>query len=138
MSGIQACFFFFFPPLLSPPWLSRLNKQDADHIGGHIKSSRHVPSGSLDYTAAELARQLKDAEKVVFHCSLSQQRGPSAALKYLRERERLFDRESTVEAVGTKEEGREGKEEGEFKMQEVLVLEGGFVGWQDKYFLSLL
>jgi len=43
-----------------------------------------------------------------------------------------------VEAVGTKEGGREGKEEGEFKMQEVLVLEGGFVGWQDKYFLSLL
>ncbi|PUU73785.1 hypothetical protein B9Z19DRAFT_1134466 [Tuber borchii] len=116
---------------------SRLNKQDPDHIGGHIKSSRHVPSGSLDYTAAELARQLKGAEKVVFHCLLSQQRGPSAALRYQMERERLFGRGSTVTAGGTKEEeggeGREGGEEGEVKMQEVLVLDGGFAGWQAKY-----
>ncbi|PWW74349.1 hypothetical protein C7212DRAFT_212141 [Tuber magnatum] len=116
------CFFFFFSfllllPLPSPPLASHPNKQDADHIGGHIKSSRHVPSESLDYAAAELARQLKGAEKVVFHCALSQQRGPSAALKYLRERERLGDQH----------------EEGKVKKQEVLVLEGGFVAWQAKY-----
>ena len=46
-------------------------------------------------------------------------------------------------AGGAKEEegegeGREGGEEGEVKMQEVLVLDGGFAGWQAKYVLSLL
>lgn len=62
----------------------------------------------------ELVRTLKDKEQVVFHCALSQQRGPSAALKYARERERML-----------------GGEEG--KKQEVYVLEGGFVHWQEKY-----
>lgn len=62
----------------------------------------------------ELLQSLKDKEKVVFHCALSQQRGPSAALRYLRERERVFGPD-------------------ELKKQEVYVLEGGFVLWQDVY-----
>lgn len=62
----------------------------------------------------ELVRTLKDKEKVVFHCALSQQRGPSAALRYARERERTLGEE-------------------ESKKQEVYVLEGGFVRWQEKY-----
>lgn len=49
---------------------------------------------------------------MVFHCMLSQQRGPGAALKYLRERERLFGK---------------GDEEG--MGQKVYVLEGGFQAW---------
>lgn len=61
-------------------------------------------------------RTLQDKEKVVFHCSLSQQRGPSAALRYARERERML--------------GGEGEES---HKQEVFVLEGGFVQWQEKY-----
>jgi Cdc25 family phosphatase len=59
-------------------------------------------------------RTLKHKEKVVFHCALSQQRGPSAALKYARERERMLGSE-------------------ESHKQEVFVLEGGFVQWQEKY-----
>ncbi|KAH3464674.1 hypothetical protein KXV78_009451 [Aspergillus fumigatus] len=57
---------------------------------------------------------LKDKEKVVFHCALSQQRGPAAALRYAREREA---------ALGPEES----------KKQQVYVLEGGFVHWQEKY-----
>jgi len=86
---------------------------------------------------------------VVFHCALSQQRGPSAALRYLRERERLKGFSST--AVGealkkNKEESEggetteEGKTDGEWedvveekKEQKVYVLEKGFVGWQEEY-----
>lgn len=60
----------------------------------------------------ELLRTLKEKENVVFHCSLSQQRGPSSALRYLREKE----------AKGELEEGG----------QKVWVLEGGFVKWQEK------
>ena len=90
-----------------------IDVRDEDHVGGHIKGSQHVPSTTLDYNMPELVRTLKDKEKVVFHCLLSQQRGPSAARAYCRERDRLADSE------GNK--------------QEVFVLEGGFGQWQKKY-----
>jgi hypothetical protein len=50
----------------------------------------------------------------VFHCALSQQRGPSAALRYARERRRLLGEEAS-------------------QRQEVFVLDGGFATWQAKY-----
>ncbi|KAJ9669702.1 Cdc25 phosphatase Ibp1 [Coniosporium apollinis] len=95
--------------------LAIIDVRDSDHIGGHIRSSTHVPSSSLDFKIPELIRTLRDKETVVFHCALSQQRGPSAALRYIRERERIL--------------GEEGKGRG----QKVVVLEGGFVKWQEKY-----
>lgn len=86
----------------------------SDHVGGHIRSSTWVPTSTLDHRLPELVRTLKDKEKVVFHCALSQQRGPSAALRYARERERMLGPE-------------------ESKKQEVFVLDGGFLQWQKKY-----
>jgi Cdc25 family phosphatase len=62
----------------------------------------------------ELIRTLKDKKMVIFHCALSQQRGPSSALRYAREREAAL-----------------GAEEGQ--KQQVFVLDGGFVEWQQKY-----
>lgn len=85
-----------------------------DHVGGHIHTSTWVPSSSLDVRMPELVRTLKDTEKVVFHCALSQQRGPSAALRYAREREQAYGAD-------------------ESQKQQVCVLEGGFVQWQEKY-----
>lgn len=79
----------------------------AGHVGGHIKTSTWVPSNTLDYRAAELVHNLKTKEKVVFHCALSQQRGPAAALRYARERDRIL-----------------GPNDGQ--KQEVMVLDGGF------------
>jgi Cdc25 family phosphatase len=112
------------PPTASP--IAIIDVRDSDHIGGHIAGSRHVPSNTLDYRLPELLRELKEKKTVVFHCALSQQRGPSAALRYLRERRRMEERER--EGLGGKKEGE--KEEG--GRQEVLVLEGGFVKWQEK------
>ena len=97
------------PMIKYPPSLTIL-----DHIGGHIKSSIWVPSSELDVKTPELIRTLKDKDKVVFHCALSQQRGPSAALRYTRERHRLLGVD-------------------ESKAQEVYVLDGGFSMWQAKY-----
>ncbi|KAK5806435.1 hypothetical protein VI817_000693 [Penicillium citrinum] len=94
--------------------LAIVDVRDSDHVGGHIKSSNWVPTSTLDVRLPELLRTLKDKEKVVFHCALSQQRGPSAALRYARERERTLSPE-------------------ECQKQEVYVLEGGFVQWQEKY-----
>lgn len=84
---------------------------------------------------------------MVFHCALSQQRGPSAALKYIRERDRLLGLGARMESgsgVGevlkkNREEG-EKSEDGEWedvdtekKEQKVYVLDRGFVGWQERY-----
>ncbi|KAM0801702.1 Rhodanese-like domain-containing protein [Usnea florida] len=100
--------------LLSPDAskLAVIDVRDDDYVGGHINSSIHVPSSSLDYRIPEIVRTMADKEIVVFHCALSQQRGPTAALRYLKERD-LPNREP--------------------KGQEVYVLDKGFVGWQEKY-----
>ena len=108
-------------PITSNGPLAIVDVRDSDYIGGHIRGSINVPSPSLDWKMPELVRQLKDKEIVVFHCALSQQRGPSAALGYLREKDQLF----TV----NKEKGDEAQEQ----KQQVYVLEGGFVKWQEKY-----
>lgn len=120
-----------------------------DHIGGHIKHSTHVPSATLDHAIPSLVRKLADKEVVVFHCALSQQRGPSAALRYIRERDRLQGFNSTAVGEAMKKNKEEEKEAGdedgkecgwedverkqEKKEQKVYVLDRGFVGWQEVY-----
>jgi Cdc25 family phosphatase len=96
------------------PGLAIIDVRDSDFIGGHIMGCQHLPTGTHDYRMPELVRTLQDKETVVFHCALSQQRGPSSALRYLREKERLL-----------------GKDEGD--KQKVYVLDLGFQGWQEKY-----
>jgi rhodanese-related sulfurtransferase len=121
-----------------PSGVTVVDVRDSDYVGGHITSCINVPTQTHDYRMPELVRELRDKEIVVFHCALSQQRGPSSALKYLREKERL---EGTKEKDGEKtvvEEGEEVKAgiskdgEGIVKNgQKVYVLEGGFVKWQE-------
>lgn len=158
--------------ILSPttaPTIAVVDVRDADHIGGHISSSMHIPSSSLDYRIPELIRKLADKQIVVFHCALSQQRGPSAALRYLREKkssdlagktsdgctaevadtevdeEEKADagKEDVVEKVGVEGEKQAKRETAVLKnaepipeprdmeKQEVYVLDGGFVKWQE-------
>lgn len=155
--------------LLSPtsaPSLTIIDVRDGDHVGGHIAGSTHVPSSSLDYRMPELIRKLADKDIVVFHCALSQQRGPSAALRYLRERgsggngtpEEAVNRQSVqgenandeggdeevVKDVGVEGEPAKERESAVLKDaepnvqcgrkncgQEVYVLDGGFVKWQE-------
>ena len=83
-----------------PDNLAIIDVRDSDHAGGHIRGSTWVPSNELDYKTPDLVRQLKDKEVVVFHCALSQQRGPSAALRYLREKRRLDPGSKTVKEGG--------------------------------------
>ncbi|KAI1271166.1 hypothetical protein F5Y07DRAFT_404707 [Xylaria sp. FL0933] len=75
--------------------LAVVDVRDDDHIGGHIRNSMHFPTQSLDATMPTLMRKLADKDTVVFHCALSQQRGPSAALRYLREKEAAGDAKKT-------------------------------------------
>ena len=83
-----------------------------------------------------------EMEIVVFHCALSQQRGPAAAERYVRAREKKLG-EKSAEGGGKErgpgtEEGEREVEGGEHyegekkKAQAVYVLDGGFVNWQEK------
>ncbi|KAI1758702.1 Rhodanese-like domain-containing protein [Hypoxylon sp. FL1150] len=105
--------------------------RDDDHIGGHIRSSLHFPSRSLDAMMPTLVRKLADKDVVVFHCALSQQRGPSAALQYLRAKEGA-SAVATQKLAESENDEKEGG--GELaKKQTVYVLDRGFVGWQEVY-----
>jgi rhodanese-related sulfurtransferase len=112
-----------------PSYLAVVDVRDSDHIGGHILGSTWLPSSELDYKTPELIRKMKDKEVVVFHCALSQQRGPSAALRYLREKERLEGLGEDKVGEGEIETGEKKKK----KKQKVVVLKGGFTEWQEKY-----
>ena len=98
--------------LLSPDAskVAVIDVRDDDHVGGHINSSIHVPSSSLDYRIPEIVRTMAGKEIVVFHCALSQQRGPAAALRYMRERESKvkkgkMDKETGPPGIGIKNGG---------------------------------
>ncbi|KAJ4212541.1 Cdc25 phosphatase Ibp1 [Fusarium solani] len=101
------------------PTFTIIDVRDDDYIGGHIKGASNIPAHTLDAMMATLVRRLKDKKTVVFHCALSQIRGPSAALKYLRERDGL------LRSMGEDPKGADG--------QEVFVLDRGFSGWQELY-----
>ena len=118
-----------------PSSLAIIDVRDDDHVGGHILGSTHVPSGSLDYKIPQLVRELKDKEKVVFHCALSQQRGPAAARRYIQHRnqERQKDLEAKKFAdTSSNLKDVSGVTEAE-RVQEIFILDGGFVKWQELY-----
>ncbi|KAF4583196.1 hypothetical protein GQ602_006340 [Ophiocordyceps camponoti-floridani] len=92
--------------------------RDDDYVGGHIRGSTNAPSRQLDALMPTLVRTLRTKQTVIFHCALSQQRGPGAALKYLRERDGLLQR------LG---------ERGSAGGQDVYVLDRGFSGWQEEF-----
>lgn len=113
-----------------------IDVRDNDHVGGHIRGSRWVPVNQLDARMAELLRVNAEKDRVIFHCMLSQQRGPKAALAYARAR--AYQEEKNAKeiegsnVVGTEEEmTAEGS--GKVYGQEICVLEGGFGAWQAYY-----
>lgn len=98
----------------------------------------NFPSLSLDATMPTLLRKLENKQTVVFHCALSQERGPRAALRYLRERESQAASEKKQKAAtDATEQASEGPSEetkpNKAPEQVVYVLDQGFVGWQSAY-----
>lgn len=93
-------------------WLSSSNPpavvdvRDSDRFGGHIRNSINAPSTSFTKDLDKLSDQLREEEVVVFHCQLSQQRGPHCAKIYAKQAP---------------------------EKQQVYILEGGFSNWARKY-----
>ncbi|XP_004494900.2 dual specificity phosphatase Cdc25 [Cicer arietinum] len=76
---------------------------------GHISGSLHYASDGFTDNISKLIHEVKGKDTLVFHCALSQVRGPSCARKlvnYL---------ENSKEDVGIKN---------------IMVLERGFNGWE--------
>ncbi|SCU82477.1 LAME_0C01332g1_1 [Lachancea meyersii CBS 8951] len=98
-----------------------IDVRGSDYIGGHIKGGWNYPYRQLRDNVdkcRELRARLEAVGSAtgpavvncVFHCALSQQRGPSAAMKFLR----------TLE-------------DSELARFRIYVLRGGFNHWQSLY-----
>lgn len=97
--------------------------RDEDHVGGHIIHSIHIPSTKFNDNLSTLLQRLEEQKKdtVIFHCMLSQQRGPSSAMRFMR-------------YLNEKLEMSEDEQECEFiENMNICILRGGFGKWQSSY-----
>ncbi|KAK9367161.1 Rhodanese-like domain-containing protein [Lipomyces kononenkoae] len=105
-----------------PSSFAIIDVRDDDYIGGHIKTSRHHPSSSFALGLPYLHAELQEFPVLVFHCALSQQRGPAAANMYLRYKDMIgSDKSPASDLAGIGIE------------QAVYVLRGGFTEWQREF-----
>lgn len=93
--------------------------RESDYVGGHIKGSYHYPAGNFDANLGDLQDRLakNETNDVVFHCMLSQARGPKATLKFMRSMNDVID----------------PKKREFFDGLNIWVLQGGFSKWQESY-----
>lgn len=82
--------------------------RDEDRAGGHIRGSVHVPAHEFQREVPRFLSQSATKEAVVFHCMMSQMRGPRCALAFAKAVEDAVKKGDMVE------------------VPQVLILEGGF------------
>jgi Rhodanese-like domain len=98
-----------------PQHVQVVDVRDDDYEGGHIKGSMNVPSHGFPDRVDKLVDELHDNEAVVFHCALSQLRGPSVLYPF--EPQRLLSLSSgewylTCGCLGCQKVSGDVKEEG--------------------------
>ncbi|KAF8626010.1 hypothetical protein AX17_006733 [Amanita inopinata Kibby_2008] len=87
--------------------------RDDDYVGGNIKHALNRPSGGFLEIVDDLVKSAKDIPLIVFHCSLSQMRGPKAARIYEETRRNILDEDA--------------------EPQEIVILRDGFSQFQIKF-----
>ncbi|KAJ2616623.1 Cdc25 phosphatase Ibp1 [Coemansia sp. RSA 1365] len=92
--------------------------RDEDYKVGHIPGAVNIPSHNMYLRAGELIKNYKHVPLVVFHCALSQQRGPKSARIY---REIVQERLKISPANDP------------LAKQRIQILEKGFIGWAEKF-----
>ncbi|KAK9898048.1 Rhodanese-like protein [Cystobasidium minutum MCA 4210] len=119
--------------------------RDDDFVGGNITGAKNVPSAQFNDRIEDLIAETRDVPKVIFHCALSQVRGPKMARIYAEAAERHGNKvELAFEKETAKKDDEEAveqsskvedttKQKPEKPEQEVIVLRGGFTRWQEKY-----
>ncbi|OWB80204.1 hydrolase activity protein [[Candida] boidinii] len=104
-----------------------IDVRDNDYIGGHIKNSINITSSEISINSNKILKLAKDnnAKDIIFHCALSQQRGPSSALKFSKFLNDYFNSNSNNNIKSD-----------DFQFLNDLniwILKGGFVKWQELY-----
>ncbi|KAF9077516.1 Rhodanese-like domain-containing protein [Rhodocollybia butyracea] len=89
--------------------------RDDDYAGGNIVGSINMPSNTFLDSVDTLVKETKDVPMVVFHCALSQVRGPKAARIYKETRQNVLSETDSTSPT------------------KVLVLRDGFTGFQAKF-----
>ncbi|KAJ2887807.1 Cdc25 phosphatase Ibp1 [Coemansia asiatica] len=88
--------------------------RNEDYRGGHIKGSINVPAHELHLKVPALAKKYEKVPLVIFHCALSQVRGPKSARIY---------RDAVQDALVT------ASQDSPLFDQQINVLRGGFNSW---------
>jgi len=65
--------------------------RDDDWVGGNIKGSFNSPSHRFLFDVGRLVRDTKHVPLLVFHCTMSQVRGPKAARIYTEQRAKVSE-----------------------------------------------
>ncbi|WRX25724.1 Rhodanese-like domain - like 6 [Theobroma cacao] len=100
--GINVGFLFFLWEIINL-------RDDERSYDGHIAGSLHYASDTFTNKISNLIQDVKGKDTLVFHCALSQVRGPTCARRFANYLEEM------KEDVGIKN---------------ILVLERGFNGWE--------
>ncbi|KAJ2720769.1 Cdc25 phosphatase Ibp1 [Coemansia sp. Benny D115] len=94
--------------------------RDEDYHGGHIPGAINVPAHHVRDRAPELAAKYASVPTLVFHCALSQVRGPKSA--------RIYNETVRSGSENAPENGSLVHDQ-----QQVLVLRGGFNSWLHRF-----
>jgi Cdc25 family phosphatase len=87
--------------------------RDDDYAGGNIKGCLNQPSRDFMLTVHGLVEEAKEIPIVIFHCAMSQVRGPKAASIYAETRQNILN--------------------GNDMRQDIVILRDGFSQFQVKY-----
>ncbi|KAK4272831.1 hypothetical protein QN277_021333 [Acacia crassicarpa] len=85
-------------------------RDDERSYDGHIGGSLHFASDSFSENISNLVQQVKDKDTLVFHCALSQVRGPTCARRLANYLEDFKKDDAGI--------------------KNIMVLERGFNGWE--------
>ncbi|OLY82445.1 Dual specificity phosphatase ibp1 [Smittium mucronatum] len=97
--------------------------RDSDYEGGHIPGALNVPSYEMRDRVDGLAKELSDVPILVFHCALSQVRGPKSARIYS---EYVYN---VIQSNNKSFENYAPK----LREQQISVLTGGFSSWYNQF-----
>lgn len=103
--------------------VSIIDVRDADFPYGNIVGCTNIPSTELHLNVEKYVEQHLDKDKLVFHCALSQVRGPKAANRFKNALEEIMADEEKKVAMGLVEG----------KLPEIYVLRGGFSKFQEEF-----
>ncbi|CAO1639170.1 unnamed protein product [Sympodiomycopsis kandeliae] len=109
-----------------------IDVRDDDFSGGNIVGCKNIPSTIFESKLDSLVKEMQNVPTIVFHCSLSQQRGPKSARMYSEHRSDFLHR-GLIAALTTSKEHHNlpqyketGDESDSIAGQKVLVLRDGF------------